>query len=70
MNHSHIGMDRTEQSGLAAAVIIHLALAAALWFGMQSVPEPVIKPEAISVSLIGEIAPVSSAPDAAAPPFR
>jgi hypothetical protein len=56
-------MDRTEQTGLATAIVIHALFALLLWFGMQTAREPVPEKESISVSLVGEIAPVSSAPD-------
>lgn len=57
-------MDRTEQTGLAAALLIHALLALLLWFGLQRAREPLPKPESINVSLVGDIAAQSSAPDA------
>ncbi|MFC4293324.1 hypothetical protein ACFOWX_12945 [Sphingorhabdus arenilitoris] len=58
-------MDRIEQTGLATAVLIHGLLALAIWFAMQNAPKEAVKPQpSINVSLVGEIAPVSSAPDA------
>ncbi|NJM50875.1 MAG: hypothetical protein HC843_08335 [Sphingomonadales bacterium] len=58
-------MDRIEQTGLITAVLIHGLLALAIWLAMQNAPREEVKPPpAISVSLVGEVAPVSTAPDA------
>lgn len=57
-------MDRAEKLGLGAAVGGHVALLGAMALGLMMSAEPVTKPESISVSLVGEIADVSTAPDA------
>lgn len=57
-------MDRTEKLGLGAAVGGHVVLLGALALGLLISDEPLKRPEAISVSLVGEIAEVSTAPDA------
>jgi periplasmic protein TonB len=57
-------MDRAEKLGLGAAVGGHVVLLGAMAAGLFLSNEPVKKPEAISVSLVGEIAEVSTAPDA------
>jgi protein TonB len=57
-------MDRAEKLGLGAAVGGHVVLLGAMALGLMMSTEPVTKPEAISVSLVGEIADVSTAPDA------
>lgn len=57
-------MDRAEKLGLGAAVGGHVMLLGAMALGLMMSAEPVTKPEAISVSLVGEIADVSTAPDA------
>ncbi|QGY81093.1 hypothetical protein [Sphingorhabdus lacus] len=57
-------MDRAEKLGLGAAVGGHVVLLGAMALGLMMSAEPVTKPEAISVSLVGEIADVSTAPDA------
>jgi periplasmic protein TonB len=57
-------MDRAEKLGLGAAVGGHVVLLGAMALGLIMSAEPVSKPEAISVSLVGEIAEVSTAPDA------
>lgn len=57
-------MDRAEKLGLGAAVGGHVVLLGAMALGLMISAEPVTKPEAISVSLVGEIADVSTAPDA------
>ncbi len=57
-------MDRAEKLGLGAAVGGHVVLLGAMALGLMMSAEPVSKPEAISVSLVGEIAEVSTAPDA------
>ncbi|HPV67570.1 MAG TPA: hypothetical protein PLU56_04700 [Sphingorhabdus lacus] len=57
-------MDRAEKLGLGAAVGGHVVLLGAMALGLMMSTEPVTKPEAISVSLVGEIADFSTAPDA------
>lgn len=57
-------MDRAEKLGLGAAVGGHVVLLGAMALGLMMSAEPVTKPEVISVSLVGEIADVSTAPDA------
>lgn len=57
-------MDQTDKMGLGVAVGAHVALIAAMVFGLFMSTDPLKKPEAISVSLVGEIAEVSTAPDA------
>jgi periplasmic protein TonB len=57
-------MDRAEKLGLGAAVGGHVVLLGAMALGLMMSAEPVTKPESISVSLVGEIADVSTAPDA------
>lgn len=57
-------MDRAEKLGLGTAVGGHVVLLGAMALGLMMSAEPVTKPEAISVSLVGEIADVSTAPDA------
>ncbi len=59
-----MAMDRTEKLGLGAAVGGHVVLLGALALGLLIADEPLKRPEAISVSLVGEIAEVSTAPDA------
>lgn len=59
-----MAMDRAEKLGLGAAVGGHVVLLGALALGLLISDEPLKKPEAISVSLVGEIAEVSTAPDA------
>ena len=59
-----MNMDRTEQTGLVTAVVIHGLLAGAIWIGMQSRPETAPPQASINVSLIGDTGPVSTAPDA------
>ncbi len=59
-----MAMDRAEKLGLGAAVGGHVVLLGAMAAGLFLSNEPVKKPEAISVSLVGEIAEVSTAPDA------
>jgi outer membrane biosynthesis protein TonB len=67
-------MDRAEKLGLGAAIGGHVILLGAFAFGMLASAETVTKREAISVSLVGEIADVSTAPDAiqeeSAPPAQ
>lgn len=57
-------MDRAEKLGLGAAVGGHVVLLGAMALGLMMSAEPITKPEAISVSLVGEIAEVSTAPNA------
>ena len=57
-------MDRAEKLGLGAAVGGHVVLLGAFALGMLASVEPIPKQETISVSLVGEIADVSTAPDA------
>ena len=59
-----MAMDRAEKLGLGAAVGGHVVLLGAMALGLFLSNEPLKKPEAISVSLVGEIAEVSTAPDA------
>jgi outer membrane biosynthesis protein TonB len=59
-----MAMDRTEKLGLGAAVGGHVVLLGAMALGLLISDEPLKKSEAISVSLVGEIAEVSTAPDA------
>jgi len=59
-----MAMDRAEKLGLGAAVGGHVVLLGAMAAGLFLSNEPLKKPEAISVSLVGEIAEVSTAPDA------
>ena len=59
-----MAMDRAEKLGLGAAVGGHVVLLGAMALGLFMSKEPVKTPEAISVSLVGEIAEVSTAPDA------
>ncbi len=59
-----MAMDRAEKLGLGAAVGGHVVLLGAMALGLFLSNESVKKPEAISVSLVGEIAEVSTAPDA------
>jgi periplasmic protein TonB len=69
-----MAMDRAEKLGLGAAVGGHVMLLGAMALGLFMSKEPVKTPEAISVSLVGEIAEVSTAPDAiqeeSAPPAQ
>jgi len=57
-------MDRAEKLGLGAAIGGHVVLLGAMALGLMMSAEPITKPESISVSLVGDIADVSSAPDA------
>jgi periplasmic protein TonB len=59
-----MAMDRAERLGLGAAVGGHVVLLGAMALGLLMSDERLKKPEAISVSLVGEIAEVSTAPDA------
>jgi periplasmic protein TonB len=57
-------MDQTDKLGLGVAVGGHVALLATMAFGLLMSTERLQQPEPISVSLVGEIAEVSTAPDA------
>lgn len=57
-------MDKAEKIGLGTAVGGHLLLFGALSLGLLLSTERIKKPEALSVSLVGEVADVSTAPDA------
>ncbi|MBA4305534.1 MAG: hypothetical protein C0429_02235 [Sphingopyxis sp.] len=57
-------MDRAEKLGLGAAIGGHVVLLGAMALGLMMSNDRVKKPEAISVSLVGEIAEVSTVPDA------
>ena len=57
-------MDKAEKLGLGAAIGGHVILLGAFALGMLASVEPMPKQESISVSLVGEIADVSTAPDA------
>ena len=59
-----MAMDQTDRMGLGVAVCAHVALLAAMVFGLFVSTERTTKSEPISVSLVGEIAEVSTAPDA------
>jgi periplasmic protein TonB len=59
-----MAMDRAEKLGLGAAIGGHVVLLGAMALGLLISDEPLKKAEAISVSLVGEIADVSTAPDA------
>ncbi len=59
-----MAMDQTEKMGLGVAVGGHVALLGAMAFGLLMSTERLKKPEPIAVSLVGEIAEVSTAPDA------
>jgi periplasmic protein TonB len=59
-----MAMDRAEKLGLGAAIGGHALLLGAMVAGLLIADEPITRPEAISVSLVGEIAEVSTAPDA------
>jgi outer membrane biosynthesis protein TonB len=59
-----MAMDRSEHLGLGAAVAVHGLLLGAMVIGLLTADKTLPKPEAISVSLVGEIANVSAAPDA------
>lgn len=59
-----MAMDRAEKLGLGAAIGGHVVLLGAMALGLLMSNERLKKPEAISVSLVGEIAEVSTAPDA------
>ncbi|WP_420606842.1 cell envelope biogenesis protein TolA [Novosphingopyxis sp.] len=55
-------MQRAERIGLGVALVGHIALFTALSLGLFSSEETPPKPDPVQVSLIGEIAPVSTAP--------
>ncbi|OYU02247.1 MAG: hypothetical protein CFE36_07230 [Sphingomonadaceae bacterium PASS1] len=57
-------MDRMEKVGLGAAIGGHVIILGAFGLGLFASAETVKKQESISVSLVGEIADVSTAPDA------
>lgn len=59
-----MAMDRTEILGFGAAVGGHALLLGVFALGLMTSAKTAPKPESISVSLVGEIADVSSAPDA------
>lgn len=59
-----MAMDRVERLGLGAAIGGHVMLLGAFALGLIMSPDPIKKQDSISVSLVGEIADVSSAPDA------
>ncbi|MFN3452544.1 MAG: hypothetical protein ACK4ZE_10350 [Sphingorhabdus sp.] len=59
-----MAMDRVEKVGLGAAIGGHVLLLGAFGLGLLASSESVKKQESISVSLVGEIAEVSTAPDA------
>lgn len=59
-----MAMDRVEKVGLGAAIGGHVLLLGVFALGLMVSPEPVKKQDSISVSLVGEIADVSTAPDA------
>ena len=57
-------MDQTEKMGFGIAVGGHIVLLGAMALGLFMSTDGLEKPEALSVSLVGEIAEVSTAPDA------
>lgn len=57
-------MDRVEKVGLGAAIGGHVILLGAFGLGLLAYADTIKKQESISVSLVGEIADVSTAPDA------
>lgn len=59
-----MAMDRVEKVGLGAAIGGHIILLGAFGLGLLASADTTKKQESISVSLVGEIADVSSAPDA------
>jgi outer membrane biosynthesis protein TonB len=59
-----MAMDRAEILGFGAAVGGHALLLGVFALGLMASAKTAPKPESISVSLVGEIADVSSAPDA------
>ena len=59
-----MAMDRSEIFGFGAALGVHGLLLGVFALGLMASAKTAPKPESISVSLVGEIADVSSAPDA------
>lgn len=59
-----MAMDRAEKLGLGVAVGGHALLLSAFALGLLASSKTAPKQESISVSLVGEIADVSTAPDA------
>ena len=57
-------MDRVEKVGLGAAIGGHVILLGVFGLGLLASADTIKKQESISVSLVGEIADVSTAPDA------
>ena len=57
-------MDRVEKVGLGAAIGGHVLLLGAFGLGLLASADTIKRQESISVSLVGEIADVSTAPDA------
>lgn len=57
-------MDRAEKLGLGAAIGGHVILLGAMAFGLLMSSDRLKKPQPIAVSLVGEVAEVSTAPDA------
>ncbi len=55
-------MQRAERIGLGVALVGHIALFAALSLGLFSADDPPVQPDPVQVSLIGEIAPIATAP--------
>jgi periplasmic protein TonB len=61
---NEMAMDQTEKMGLGVAVGGHVVLLGAMALGLLMSAERLKRPEPIAVSLVGEIAEVSTAPDA------
>ncbi len=59
-----MAMDQSEKMGLGVAVGGHVVLLGAMAFGLLMSTDRLKKPEPIAVSLVGEIAEISTAPDA------
>jgi hypothetical protein len=59
-----MAMDRVEKVGLGAAIGGHVILLGAFGLGLLASADIIKRQESISVSLVGEIADVSTAPDA------
>ena len=59
-----MAMDRVEKVGLGAAIGGHVILLGAFGLGLLASADTIKRQESISVSLVGEIADVSTAPDA------
>jgi periplasmic protein TonB len=59
-----MAMDRVEKVGLGAAIGGHVILLGAFGLGLMASADTIKRQESISVSLVGEIADVSTAPDA------